>query len=152
MGGWRKRQQVLSANRQKHPRWRGRQGGDGAVDVGDALPLVARLRLPSRALKRQQRHAGRRTGIDGIATHLRGKRMGRVHQVGNALRLQPVAQTSDAAKATNAGRQRLGDGRSGAAGVRKNRIAAGISQSARQLAGLGGATQQQNTGRGTQHV
>ena len=152
LGGRRKQQQVLPADGQKNPRWRGRQCGDGAVYVSNTLPLVAGLRLPSGALEGQQRHARSGAGIYRIAAHLRGKRVGGIDHMGDALRLQPVAQTGHTAKAADAGRQRLSDGRGGATGIRKNSIGAGIGQSARQLAGLGGAAQQQNTGSGASYV
>ena len=143
---------MLAANGQKHP---GRLGGQGLHRcgyIGHVLPHITSLSLPRGPLQRQQGHARFSTGLHRVAAHLRGKGVGGVHHMGNALGLQKVLQASHAAKSAHAGGQRLGYGCMGAAGVRKNTVHPRLNQGLRQAAGIQRAPQHQHTQHGAHHV
>lgn len=136
---------MLAANRQKHARRTGRQGCQGACHVGGVLPNVTALRLPGRALQCQQGQGQFATDLHRMATHLGGKRVRGVDHVGDGLRSQVIAQPRYTAEAADPGRQGLRQRCIGAPGVRKNSIHAGRGQCLGELAGFGGATQQEDT-------
>ena len=143
-GALQERLHVLPPDGQKDAAWRGWQCDQGSVEVGRAMPAVARLGTPRRALQRQQRHASLCAGFDGMAAHLRGKRVGGVDHVRDALLAQIGRQPLGSAEAAYAGGQRLCDRLRGAPGVGERRRHARSGQRVRQLRGFGSAPKQED--------
>ncbi len=142
------RRHVLPANRQEHPGRALGQGCQGAGHIGCVLPFVTGLCLPGRALQCQQRQRHFGAGLHRVATHLGSKRVRGVDHMGDGLGLQAITQPGHTAKATHTGGQGLRHGRMGSPSVRKNSGHAGRGQCLCQLAGFGGATQQEDTSHG----
>lgn len=143
-GALQERLDVLAPDGQKDAARLGWQRAHGGLEVGHAVPAIAGFGTPRRALQRQQRHAGLRASLDGVAAHLRGKGVGGVDHMRDALLAQIVGQSLRSAEAAHAGRQRLGDRLRRASGIRKDRRHARARQRLRQLGGFGGAPKQED--------
>ena len=137
--------QVLPSNGQKNSGWRLRQAAGCALHIGNPLPNISRLGLPSRALQSQQRRTSDGAGGDRVAAHLRCEGVCGIHDVGDAMLPNPDAQTFNATKTAHADWQWLCLGRFGAARIRKNGMDSRRGQGSGQLAGFGSASQYENT-------
>lgn len=135
---------VLTPDSQKDAARRGWQCVQGSVEVGHAMPVVARFGTPGWALQCQQRHASLGAGFNGVMAHLRGKGVGGVDHVRDVLLAQKVRQPLGPAEAAHAGGQRLCDRLRGAPGVGERRRHARPGQRVRQLRGFGGAPKQED--------
>ena len=133
---------VLFADGQKHPRRGLGQGGDGRCDIRNEMATGEPT--PGRALEPQQGDIGSGTGGDGVAAHLRGKRVGGIDDMGDAFRNQPGVQALDAAETANPCWQVLGSRRVGASGIGKHRVNAAHGQCPGEGAGFGCAAQQKD--------
>lgn len=80
---------------------------DGGSDIGHAAPNIAGLRLPRRAGQGSQWNLRCVTRLNRVPAHLRGKWMGRIHDMGDRVFADVVGQTFRAAKPANSHRQRL---------------------------------------------
>ncbi len=100
--------------------------GANRLDSGGHIrrkrPIVAGLGLPGRSFDGKQRRAGGRSRFDGVAAHLRGKGMRRVHQHIDPLVAQIADEPFDAAKPAASRRDRLGARRGSPAGEGKRGI------------------------------
>ena len=140
--------QVLPPDGQKHPCGGVGQGRDSTGHVGHKMPKVALRRLPRGAFKGYKRGFGQGCGLHRVAAHLGGEGVGCVDEVGNGILAQVIHQPHHPAKAADALRQGLTEGRLGAACVRENRIKRLIGQGFRQIRRLGCAAKQKDAGHG----
>ena len=104
---WRESAEMHASNGQHYTRRRSVECCNGARNVRYAVPLVPRLRQPRWAFQRDERHTRFGTGRNRIVTHLAGKGMRRVDNMGCGCRTEVIAEPFDASKATNAHRQNL---------------------------------------------
>ena len=141
---WRKKPDLLFADRQKDARRIVGQGGGQVLHAGYAVPPITRLRLPRRALQPDQRCPGLRTGRVGVLAHSGGEGMGRINHMRDRVRSNMIHQTRHAAKSANALGQRLGDGRLRAPCVGKSCLETRLGQPAGHLAGLGRPAEQKD--------
>ena len=136
--------QLLAAHGQKHTRSRLGQGLGCSSHISYASPSIASLRLPGRALQRQQGHAGFSAGLAGIAAHLRGKRVGGIDHMADALLAHELHQPGHTTKATAARGQGLCQRLTRHSRIRKPGLHTSLMQSLGQLAGTAGTAQQEN--------
>lgn len=120
----------------------GSNGCNCGAGIGDREPAVPVSRRPWRPLYRDQRNAGPGTRLDGVPAHLRGERVGRVHDNVDALSPEITAKAGNAAETTNSRRDWLLFRLSRAAGKRQDRFETRIvGQRRRKLARLAGPAQ-----------
>lgn len=100
LGG--KGSQVHAANGEQYTLGRASQGANRLIDRSHALPLVAVNSLPSGPGKGNGLNPALRSSGDNISAHLRGKRVGGIDNMGNALLGQKSHKPTHAAKAANA--------------------------------------------------
>ena len=136
------------ADRQHDPARRPGQRGDGAGHIRHPLPGVAGFRLPRWARQGDQRHTGLLRGLHRVGAHLRGKRVGGIHQMGDGVVVQIRHQPRHAAKAANAHRDGLLPGTLDPAHIGQGGRDARIGQGAAQGAGLGRAAKDKDIGHG----
>lgn len=136
--------QMLSADGQKHAGGCGGQRLHSCIDIRHMGPVVTGLRLPRRALQRDQRGAGLGAGGMGIAAHLSSKGMGGIHHMGDAVIVDILHQPRHAAKAADPRGQGLRHGRIGAPRIGKDRIMSRLAKGAGKLAGFGRAAEQED--------
>ena len=139
----RERVQMHAPNSQHHARRRTIKGTNRPFDVGHMDPVIAGLRAPRRAGQRDQGDVCMRTGRNGIAAHLRRKRMGGVHDMGHTVAHDIVAQTVDPAKPANALGQWLAPGALYTACETDDTCQSSRSHRAAQRCGLGRAPKDQ---------
>lgn len=108
---------MLAAYRQEHPLRRSGQCGDSGLDIRDMRPAVALARDPGRALQSDERSPSCTAGGDGVAAHLRGKRMRGVDHMGDLLGLKIGAKPIHPAEATQPHVDRLAHRRGGTPGI-----------------------------------
>lgn len=106
-GSDRECRQVHSSDSQKDIGALAVQCGHGTCHVWHMEPAVPGFGAPCRPRQRDEWHAGGGAGDNGMATHLRGKGMCGIHNVGDALAAQIADQTRDTSKPADAQRQRL---------------------------------------------
>lgn len=133
---------VLLSNGQKHPRAFFGQNFNSGRYISDVEPFIAARRFPRGAFKPRQVHARLSAGVHCMSAHLRGKGVGRIDHMGDALVLQVPNKPFNPAEAAHARRQRLNNWAGGAARVGKHRIGIAVSQSASKAGGFGGPTEQ----------
>lgn len=104
----RESRQMLPPDGEEDPLRRAGKLRGGGGKIGNMGPAVTLPGLPGRAFERQKRRSRCGAGGDGIAAHLRGKRVGRVDHPADPLRPQPVRQPLRPAEAADADRQGLG--------------------------------------------
>lgn len=119
------------------------KGRDGRADVGDVGPVIAGLRAPWRPGQRDQRHARRAGGCDGVVAHLAGERVRGVDQMGDLVGAQIGRKPLRPAKPADALRQRLTHGAIHAARETDGAAEARIGHGARQCGRLGRAAKDQ---------
>lgn len=132
---------ILFADGQKYAPWLLRQRVDRPGNIRDMLPAVTRPRLPGCAFERGQRNTGLGAGQHRVTAHLRGERVGGIHNPLDPLSPQVRRQPGRTAKAADTCRQRLRYRCGGSACVGKHRIVATFRQRARQIRGFAGAAQ-----------
>ena len=93
------------------------QRGNRSGDITDFNPLVARHSGPGRAFERNQRRTGLRACFNGVAAHLGREGMRRIDHMRDAFAADVIGKSVYAAKAADAGRQRLIGRRAGAATI-----------------------------------
>ena len=140
--------QVLPPDGQKHPCGGVGQGCDSAGHIGHMVPKVALHGLPRGAFKGYKRGFGQDCGLHRVVAHLGCEGVGCVDQVGNGILAQVIHQPHHPAKAADALRQGLTEGRLGAACVGKDRVNPLICQGFRQTRRLGCAAKQKDAGHG----
>ena len=138
--------QVLSANREEHAARLGSKSLRRCRDIIDLGPMIAGHRLPGCAFERQQRYSGDVASRNGIRAHPRRERMRRIDDAVDIFCTKIVREARDAAKATDAPRDRrwqriLCPPSIGQYGI-DMRIA---GQGCRQPVRIGGATKDQDT-------
>ena len=99
---------------------------------------------PTRAGEPQQRDAGQRTRLCGVAGHPSGERVRRVHHGAHPGGAQVLRQSVDPTEATYQGR-RTAARLPGASGHRLDRLETGSRERSGQFPRLSGATQQQDS-------
>lgn len=134
---------VHTSDRQKDPAGRPGERSDSSGNVGHHGPAILRPGLPRCTCQRNQRNIGRGAGGDGIGTHLRGKGMCRVNDMGNGLGPQIVRQPVNTAKTTYAHRDRLRSRLIHPTRIGEYCAKSGICHSTRQCAGIGRTAQDQ---------
>lgn len=139
---------VHASERQHDAALRPRQGFNGAAYVGDRDPVVIQGRLPGRAAERGHGHAGLPGGLDGVAAHRCGKRMGRIDQVGDAMIAQIGGEAGNAAEAADAHAHGLGARLVGAPGIAERRRDPCVGQASGQGAGFGSTAQEKDVRHG----
>lgn len=143
--------QMHAPQRQQDALRRTGQRGDRSVDVGDLLPAVVGTCRPWRAGEGEQRHLRNAGRSDGVRAHLRGKRVGGVDQVGDALFGQVTDQSVYAAEAAHTRGQRLSAWILDPAGVAEAGAQPARGQRLGEQAGFGGAAQEQDVGSAIGH-
>jgi hypothetical protein len=144
----RKRLQRLFANRQKDPRGQIGQRRDGRLNIIDTGPAVIGAGCPRWPLQGDKRRGRSSASGNRIAADRGSKGVGGVDDVADGFVAQIPCQTFRAAKAANAGGQRLGDRRSGASGIGIDGIETLPMQGAGHHSGFGCASQQQDARHG----
>lgn len=134
---------VLLANRQKYPRGRIGQGGNGTSHIRDVHPIIARNGLPRRSLQCQQLHTARKACLNGILAHLGCKWVGGINDMGDAILAQILTQSSNTPKTADAHGQRLGHRAGRAACIGKHGINAPFAKCRGKRACLSGTAQQE---------
>ncbi len=104
---WCEGAKMHTSNGQHYTRRRSVECCNGTSNVRYAVPLVPRLRLPRRALQRDERHTRFSTSRNRIVTHLAGKGMCCVDDMSYGRPTEVIAEPFDASKSTNAHRQGL---------------------------------------------
>lgn len=140
--------EVHAADSQQYSLGRAGKGIDGGFNAGDALPVVARHRLPGRTSQGNEFDIAVCRGLYGMAAHLCGEGMGGIHQMGDAVLRQPGSQSLDAAEATNAGGQWLGLWCSDTPGIAEHGGNRATGESPGQGAGFAGTSQNQDLAHG----
>ena len=148
LGLCRERCQMHSPQGQHDAPRRPAQRSDGSREIGHRLPPVAQAGLPGGARQRQQRHAGLRAGRDGVAAHLRGKRMGGIDEVRHTLVAQIPHQPGHAAEAAHAHGDGLRPGLGHPAGIRQHSAFATFGQGQRERAGFQRAAEDKDVAHG----
>jgi len=144
----RKSCQMHAAQSQHDALRRPAQRGDGGREISHHLPAVARGGLPGGARQRQQRNAGLRTGRDGVAAHLRGKRVRGIDEVRHTLVAQIPYQPGHTSEATYAHGDGLRFGPGHPAGIRQHGALSKFGQGQRERAGLQRAAQDKDVAHG----
>ncbi len=83
------------------------QRGHRAIDIRDAVPLIAALRFPCRAGQCSQWHSGFAARRDSVAAHLRGKGVGGINHMGHCVVPQIAHQPLGTAESSDTHRQGL---------------------------------------------
>lgn len=135
----RESRQMQTSDGQKHPCGGALQRLNGALDIRDILPPIARLGLPGRAFKGAKRHGAQGCGLNRIGADLGGKGVGGVDDLPDVFSPQIVGQPRHPAKTAHPHRDRLGAGLIHAARIRQHRGQPLTGQFGDQGAGLGGA-------------
>ena len=136
---------LLPADGEEHAQRCASERGDRIRERGDARPAIARGRLPSGALEADERGAGLRGGALGIGRNLPGEGVGRVDQQVDAVALKKGRQSRGPTESAGAHRSGLRRRIGRPAGERQRDIEIGTQrQPARQIAGLGGAAQNED--------
>lgn len=135
--------QGLATNRQQHRFTRTIESLGGGFDVSDAGPTITSHGRPGRARERNDGNARVATGGDGVTAHLRGKRMGRIDDMGHFLIAQVGHQTVPAAKTPDPLRHGLSDRTRYPAGKGHDAVIPKIRQRPRQGGRLGGSAENQ---------
>lgn len=120
----------------------------GGRNVADMGPAVALSRLPCWAGQHGMADIRQPRGFHRMGAHGGGKGVGRVDQMRNALSLQIGGKASDAAKAANTHRNRLGARVVGAPGIAQHRAIAPFGQRLGKRACLRGAAKDQDVAHG----
>lgn len=128
--------QLLAANGQENILAPGGQRCSRGGHIGHMRPLITGLGLPGWAFHGQQRNAQRLAGGNGVAAHLRGKRVGGINYMADLLLPQIGHQAFHAAEPANP------DGQGGLAaslrgtGIRVNGLDTGFMQAGGQEIGI----------------
>lgn len=117
---------------------------DRACDVGHMGPAIAFFSAPRRARQGDMRDARQARGLDRMGAHRRGKGVGGVDQMGDAMAKQIIDQPGHASKATDAHGNGLAHRLVRAPGIAERRRDTLIRQQAGQRARLRCAAQQQD--------
>ena len=136
--------QVLTADRQKDVHGGGRQRLHRVINSLHDVPHVTLFRLPRRAFQRGKGQGQGLASHGGVMTHLRGKGVGGVDDMGDVLVAQIADQARNAAKTADPLGQGLCYGFGCTTGIGKDRVATGRGKCAGQQAGFGGAAQQKD--------
>ncbi len=136
------------ADCQKDPRRGLWQGIGCGAHIGNGVPDVTLARDPWRPLEGANAGVCQRAGLDRIAAHLGGKRMGRVHQMRHPFAPDVSGQPFGPAKAADTGGQGLGRRLFRAACIGKDRLDPGLGYGAGQKRGFGGATEDKESRHG----
>lgn len=108
-----------AANGEQHALGRGSQGANGFINTCHALPLVTLNGMPGRPGEGNGFYAA--LGRGGyVRAHLRGKGVGGINDMGDALLGHKGGKAANAAETANAGRQRLGFRRGNTARIAEN--------------------------------
>lgn len=136
--------QLLPPDRQKDPSWLGTQYMHGLLRAFNFDPVIARHSGPRRPTQREQRSVGSRSSLGRVCGD--GPRIGmrRVDQEIHMIGTQKFSEPVNAAKSAAAHWNRLFGRRSRAAGKRHRGDEVTAPQREPQLAGFGGASQDQN--------
>ena len=135
--------QMHTPDRQHYVFRRTIQRGNGGVNIRNESPIIAGFGLPLWAGQRDQFGAGLRAGRNRICAHLRGKGVGRIDHVADAIFGDVVGQTCDAPKAADARLQGLAFGSRNAARVGKCGVDTCIVHGNRKRRGFGCAAKDQ---------
>lgn len=128
--------QLLATNGQKDTSITRLQSLGCGSHVRHPNPAVSGLQAPARALHGEQRNSRRRTGGNGIAAHLRRKRMCGIDHMTDLLVSQIGKQALDATKATHPHRQCRSAPRLGCSRIGVHRSNARFMQFGRQNIGI----------------
>ncbi len=131
--------EMQAADGEEDPARRSAKPRHRSGEVWQAGPVIARAGCPGRAHQAQEWDPGQRRCRMGVPAHLRGKRMGRVDQMGDPMRPDPVGKAFAAAKASGSDRHRLGAWAFHPAGIRERGADPAIRDQSGKLACLGGA-------------
>lgn len=121
---------------------------DSARNVRDMGPAVALPRLPFRTIEDQMSDLRLLRSRNGVGADRRGEGVGRVDQVGEPLRLQEYRQSSSAAKAAYAHRQRLRARVAGASGIAQHGALTALGKGLGEGARFGRAAKDQDVAHG----
>lgn len=135
-----KRKKLLSTERQKHASALAAKRDDRLIDALDTLPVIARLTLPGRTRKPDERNACSLRRLHGIGGNSGGIGMGRIHQnieIPGADEIRQPRRTAEAATAHGYGLFHRGD--RAARHGEQDTIAGIFAQPAGQEAGIGRA-------------
>lgn len=130
------RRQVQTPDSQKHPGGGALQRLNGALDIRNILPPIARLGLPGRAFKGAKRHGAQGCGLNRIGADLGGKGVRGIDNLPDVFRPQILGQPRHPAKAAHPNRDRLGARLIHAARIRQHRRQPLTGQFTHQGAGL----------------
>ena len=128
----RKRRDVLPPDGKKHARGLLRHGHDSGRDVGNLDPDIAGRSHPWLAFQRDQRRCCCRAGRHCVAADLGCEGMRRIDHMREAVLPDSIGKTIRAAKAADAGRQRLIDRNLRSPGIGIDRVEPGSRNSGRQ--------------------
>lgn len=120
------------------------QSRDRSLDIGNVRPTVASDGHPGGARQSDMGNTRPCRGRDGMRTHPGCERMRRVDQMRHAVFAQIRRQPLDAAKATDAHRDRLTLGACNPSGVAQHRIVAARSQKPGKCARFGRAAKNED--------
>ena len=137
---------VQAAQSEHHAAGRPAKRRNSSVDIRHMLPPVAIPSLPGRAGQGDQRHTGLAAGVKGVPTHLRGKRVCGVNDMGDVMVAEVADKPLDPTKATNAMRDRLWPWGLDAARIGKHRRNAPLGKSTGQGAGFARAAKNKEVG------
>jgi len=130
---------VHAANSEQHALGRARQGADGFIDTCHALPLVTVNRSPGRPGKGNGFYAALSRYGCHVRAHLRGKGVGGIDDMGDALLGHKGGKAANTAKAANAGWQWLGFRRGNTTRIAENGGKLALGNRTGQGAGLRGS-------------
>ena len=139
-----KRVQMLPSDGKEPPARRAGERGDGGVNVGHPLPVVAFSRHPGGAFQCQKGRAGHGTCGDGIAAHLGCEGVRGVNHMADRFGFEVGAKTLNSAKAAHPHRDRLVQRRVGPARVRIDALKPRLGNRTRQKARLRGAAEKKD--------
>lgn len=128
--------QVQLADRQKDPRGSVGQGVDGLLHACHWPPIVAQPGDPRWAFKDAKPGACPGAGLNRVATHLCGERMGGINQMRYPFGANVIGQPLGPAEATDAGGQGLRQRLFGAARIGKDSRHPGLGHGAGQMRGF----------------
>ncbi len=119
-------QQFLTTEREESLGARVSKSSDSAFHIGHALPIIAGLSLPRRALQSDKWNIGQFCGLNGVCRDARRVRVGRIHQKIEPIFRDEVGQSFCTAKSAGAHRHRLLNRITGTAGHRQKQPVAGV--------------------------
>ncbi|SCX30041.1 hypothetical protein DSM25559_3472 [Agrobacterium rosae] len=135
-------QQFLTTEREESGGACVSKSSNSAFHIGHALPVIASLSLPRRALQSDKRNIRYFCGLNGVCRDAGRVRVGRVHQKIEPVFRHEVGQSTCTAKAAGAHRHRLLNRVTGAACHRQKQPVAGIfRQFSSQNTGIRRATE-----------